>query len=127
MLTSLSRQSLNPFRPKAVASMVVLVFAVAGCGSPHIGMSIPVARGVSVGVGSGGVSVGAGLGAGPVGAGVRVDHQGNASVGAGAGTGPVHAGVSLSDEGRVSVGTGVGVSTGDGGVHAGAGVSAAVE
>ncbi|RMX03453.1 hypothetical protein D8I35_16345 [Corticibacter populi] len=83
---------------------VALLTALAGCGSPYLGVGVPVGPvSVGVGVGSGGVSAGVGTGAGPVGVGVGVNQRGQVSGGVGVG-----ASTSVGGGARVGVGTGVG-------------------
>lgn len=81
---------------------------LAGCGSvgAGVGFSVPIFRGVSigVGVGSGGVNAGVSAGSGPVAVGVGVNQNGQVTGGAGVGVG--------TEVGNSGVRAGVGVGTG---------------
>lgn len=89
------------FRLTGVASAAAVMLALGGCSHYHIG--IPIAPGLSLGLGAskdGSYSVGLNTGFGPLGAGVAVNNTGvvagSAGLGVGVGVGPAGAGVGVS-------------------------------
>ncbi|MDR2128967.1 MAG: hypothetical protein LBP52_07870, partial [Burkholderiaceae bacterium] len=64
-------------RGSGICAAALMALALGGCGSPYVGVSVPVGPGsVRVGASNGGVTAGASARVGPVGVGVGVNQRG---------------------------------------------------